>query len=246
MIIYKAVNKLNGNTYIGKTILSLHQRKTGHLNYVNNQNSETYFHRALRKHGIDNFEWSIIQTCITENHLNLAEQAYIELYKMNGVKLYNMTEGGEGVRLCGEKNGFYGKKHSEETRDHWSEIRKGKNTGEQNANYQGKYSKGENNGFFGKNHTEETKSKVGKHHINQNYGLTGESHPMFGKTGKNHPQSKAVFQINKDTNEIIKEWESMTSAEKELKIRHISECCRGKLKISGGFKWAYVKNYPLE
>ena len=245
MIIYKAVNKLNGKVYIGKTILSLHQRKTGHLNYVNNQNSETYFHRAIRKHGADNFEWSIIQTCITETHLSLAEQAYIELYNMNGIKLYNMTEGGDGVRLCGEKNGFYGKKHSQETIDHWYEVRKGKTPSIETRKKLSDKSSGENNAMYGIRHPEELLKQIADKHRGKNYGVVGENHPMFGKTGKQHYRSIAIYQIDKNTNEIIKEWGSMNLAEKELSIRHISDCCKGKLKIAGGFKWAYVKNYPL-
>jgi len=66
-----------------------------------------------------------------------------------------------------------------------------------------------------------------------------------GKYGRDHHSSIAVYQIDKDTNKIIKEWGGIRLAERELKIRHISDCCKGRLKTAGGFKWAYVKNYPL-
>lgn len=31
----------------------------------------------------------------------------------------------------------------------------------------------------------------------------------------------------------------MIEAEKQLKIKHIYDCCNGKLKTSGGFIWRY-------
>jgi hypothetical protein len=41
--------------------------------------------------------------------------------------------------------------------------------------------------------------------------------------------------------EFIREWESATTAGRELGINNsrISECCRGKLKTAGGFIWRY-------
>ncbi|MFA6708407.1 MAG: hypothetical protein WCR79_01760 [Fusobacterium sp.] len=50
---------------------------------------------------------------------------------------------------------------------------------------------------------------------------------------------KSVKQIDTDTLEIIKVYKSMADAEKETGIpsNHISECCNGKRKSCGGFKW---------
>jgi len=55
MIIYKATNKNNNKSYIGKTIHSLHQRQTEHFNDAFNHNSKSYFHNALRKYGKELF-----------------------------------------------------------------------------------------------------------------------------------------------------------------------------------------------
>lgn len=41
-------------------------------------------------------------------------------------------------------------------------------------------------------------------------------------------------------NDFIKCWESITKAEKELKITHISMCCRGKRKSAGNYIWRYA------
>ena len=58
----------------------------------------------------------------------------------------------------------------------------------------------------------------------------------------NHGVYKKVIQINKDTKEIIKIYNSITEASKELKINKssISFCCKGKYKTSGGYIWKYA------
>jgi hypothetical protein len=51
---------------------------------------------------------------------------------------------------------------------------------------------------------------------------------------------KPVYQIDKNTNEIIREWESIKEAQIEYCIKSgITGCCKGKLKTAGGFKWKY-------
>lgn len=55
--------------------------------------------------------------------------------------------------------------------------------------------------------------------------------------------SKKVLQINLQ-DKIIKEWSSTKEAAKTLNISqgHISSCCNGNRKTTGGFKWKY-KNF---
>ena len=53
--------------------------------------------------------------------------------------------------------------------------------------------------------------------------------------------SKKVIQCDKQGN-FIKEWDSMTDVERELKIHcpNISKCCKGILKTTGGYIWKYA------
>ena len=55
--------------------------------------------------------------------------------------------------------------------------------------------------------------------------------------------SKPVFQIDKNTNEVIAEFPSIKEVQRQLGIMlsNISQCCRGKRNTDGGFKWAYKK-----
>ena len=58
----------------------------------------------------------------------------------------------------------------------------------------------------------------------------------------NHGVYKKVIQINKDTKEIIKIYNSIKEASKELKIdsSSISKCCKGKRKTAGNYIWKYA------
>lgn len=52
--------------------------------------------------------------------------------------------------------------------------------------------------------------------------------------------SKPIYQFNLN-GELLREWESITKASKELEINYvgISMCCRNKRKKSGGYKWSF-------
>lgn len=118
MLIYRALNKINGKSYIGKTEKTLEKRKEWHLASVK-QKSQFAFHRAIAKYGMDAFEWYVIDAADNLSDLNIKEQKNIQLYESFGTKGYNMTAGGEG------QTGWV---PSAETRALWSRQRKGKPT----------------------------------------------------------------------------------------------------------------------
>lgn len=94
MIIYMVKNKINGKIYIGQTTNSLYVRKKLHYK-KSKTNPETKFHRALKKYSEENFEWEIIVTTDSKEHLNELEIFYIQKYD-SFIRGYNMTLGGEG------------------------------------------------------------------------------------------------------------------------------------------------------
>jgi len=80
-----------------------------------------------------------------------------------------------------------------------------------------------------KPHTEESKQKMRK-----------PKPEGFGeKTSK--AQGIQVEQLDLDGN-FIKLWDSLTQASTTLKIKHISDACKGKRKTAGKFKWRYKNN----
>lgn len=131
MLIYRAFNKINGKSYIGKTEKTLEKRRDWHLASVK-QNSKFAFHRALAKYGAESFEWHVINVADSLSDLNIKEQQYIKLYESFGPKGYNMTAGGEGQS---------GWNPSDKTRALWSEQRKGRtpwNKGNEASKYKPK------------------------------------------------------------------------------------------------------------
>lgn len=85
--IYKITNTINGKTYIGQSS-NIEERWKKHK-YAND---DFAIHKAMRKYGIENFTFSIVEECATEE-LNNREIYWINYYNSleDG---YNMIPGG--------------------------------------------------------------------------------------------------------------------------------------------------------
>ena len=93
--IYKITNKVNGKCYIGQSInikkrLSQHKSQTYRNIHINK-----ILYQAIKKYGIENFTFDIIEKCET-NSLDDREKYWIEYYDSynNG---YNGAKGGKGI-----------------------------------------------------------------------------------------------------------------------------------------------------
>ena len=64
---------------------------------------------------------------------------------------------------------------------------------------------------------------------------------LKNKFGAEHPLSKPIIQFTKN-GEFIRKWDSIRDVERELGINqgNISNCCKGKLKLTGGYIWSYA------
>ena len=89
MFIYRITNTVNGKFYVGKTTKTLEERLQRHF-YSAKYGSQTYLHRAIRKHGHDKFIVEQLESNV--NDLDEAEERYIAELNPH----YNMTTGGEG------------------------------------------------------------------------------------------------------------------------------------------------------
>lgn len=114
--IYQVENKINGKRYIGKTVKTMMRRKTSH-EVEARRGSNLYFHRALRKHGLESFDWKVLSVSDDESKLNLLEQVWIKSLGTKVPNGYNLIDGGDGV---------IGHKHSVIAKAKMSKIRKGK------------------------------------------------------------------------------------------------------------------------
>ena len=130
----------------------------------------------------------IILFCENQEELLKKEEEYIAMY-INDPKCMNFNENSIGFssvnnpskllkgskilsdRVRGQKNGMYGKKHTEEFKDHLRKM-----------------NSGENGSFYGKKHTEEAKEKIRQKKIGKKFSpevieklkkrFPGTSHPM--------------------------------------------------------------------
>lgn len=134
MIIYKATNSINKKSYIGQTTRDIFTRMKRHLADTK-KGSSTYFHNSIRKYGIDNFSWHVLCQCDTKEEMDEMEFHYIKQYNTfvyPDKSGYNMTLGGDGTQLFGDKNGMYGKNHSKSSIEKMSDNRKGLTAGDKN------------------------------------------------------------------------------------------------------------------
>lgn len=93
--IYKITNTINQKVYIGQS-KQIEKRWMNHRVAAFNQYDEGYeypLYRAIRKYGLENFQFSVLEECSIDN-LNDREKYWINYYDscFNG---YNQTLGGE-------------------------------------------------------------------------------------------------------------------------------------------------------
>jgi len=109
-LVYIATNKINGKCYIGQTIQMLEKRKIAHRSSAF-LGSKFIFHKAIRKHGWNNFKWKIIRKCNDKHQLDEVELQYIKEYntlKPNGYNMTLNTCGNLGYDFSGENNPRFG------------------------------------------------------------------------------------------------------------------------------------------
>jgi predicted GIY-YIG superfamily endonuclease len=91
-LVYKVVNKTNGETYIGATTKSIENRMADHLQKAN-KGVGGCFQEAIATYGPEAFSWEQIDTANSADELAQKEKDYILEYdsKKNG---YNSDSGG--------------------------------------------------------------------------------------------------------------------------------------------------------
>ena len=116
----------NDNGYIGKTVEGLDKRWLRHR-YITNSGSDTHFHKAIRKYGVDSFKGVVLYIAFEkdDDHLYEVEEQLIADWDTfhNG---YNMNPGGKGSS-SGEDSNMWGKQHTTETKSAMSRAHSGKN-----------------------------------------------------------------------------------------------------------------------
>ena len=214
--IYKIENQLNKKCYIGQSI-NIEHRFAKHKC----AKDDFYIHRALKKYGIENFTFKILEEC-SQNELNDKEQFYIKTYNSLVPNGYNMIPGGsngaglaKGKSICQYSlNGDFiasyssAKEASEKTKlSHGTICACCRGERNHTGGYQWRYS---------------------------NSLLPLKKFQKIVQT-----KTKKIIQQIDMNNNIINEYSTLSAAGKsnQITISNISECCNGKRKTAGGFKW---------
>jgi group I intron endonuclease len=134
--VYGVRNKCNGKRYIGQTKQQKPEKRwKGHICDSKRLDKNCILYAAMRKYGIENFEFEVLAQCKTQEDLDECEKTLIKQYNTCVLDKdnwgYNMTRGGQGrpeglIRKSerekqkrnnsGEKNPMHGRKQSPETR----------------------------------------------------------------------------------------------------------------------------------
>jgi group I intron endonuclease len=141
-IVYKATAPSN-SCYIGITYRGLDKRKWEHYNRANKGETKTPFAKAIQKYG-DAIKWEVLHYNLSKQEAKDKEIFHIAELKNQGVRLYNITLGGdipwnsgktgykwssESIAKRTESRKNY--KHSEETKRRMSNSAKGRTFSEQ-------------------------------------------------------------------------------------------------------------------
>jgi len=245
-LIYVYKNKVTGKQYVGQTTQSFSVRHGQHLRANNNN----YFENALQKHTED-FEYHIVEEGVpTYDMLNELECHWIAKLNSFYPNGYNMTLGGKNREYTEQTRkkmsinhaDFTGGNHPQAKTVYQISLQTGEITAEYKAIIEAKKATGilhissvcrgkrkQAGGYFWSYTSEYDKEFV-------------RSISTGAKYGTDNPASRQVLQIDKDTNEIIAEFDTIREAGKALGListNNISTCCRGRLKTAYGFKWKY-------
>lgn len=220
--IYKIENLINHHVYIGLS-KDIPNRWRGHKSNYNNPNCKDYnmvIYKAMRKYGIENFTFEIIEEC-NEELLNQREQYWIAYYDSyyNG---YNSTLGGDESHIhLGKPIELY----------------------DLEGNYITTYSNiTEAAKAIGVSRSTIYGVLQGYRLSTKNYQFKIVDNTKIIKPYKSRQGGKLKVYQKDDNNNIINTFDSIKEAATTLKIDSstITKCCKGKLKHCGGFRWEYV------
>ncbi len=211
-IIYKAINKLTGKSYVGATIKTLESRIKDHLQKARKRVGGN-FQEAIRTYGAEAFEWVQIDTADTRNELAEKEKEYVIKFnaKEDG---YNSDRGG------GMKKNIY--RYDFETGVILSTF----------------YSLTEAAEFVGVDKKTISKACLGEVKICAGYSWSYTLSENFKP--EEDKRKKKVFQFYLH-GEFVRSYNSVSEASRFTGINSssIAKCCRGEYKFAGEFYWEY-------
>lgn len=227
--IYKIANKLNNDCYVGQSIdIKKRWREHKFRKIIRGIPSDNYhLYRAFRKYGIENFEFTILESVLDRNNLFEREVYWYKklkpiynqeypstiFYNEKGKRVYQISK--DKLKIV---DIFFNSQDAQrKTKINSSNIRK--------CCSRKTISAGGYYWCFEKDYSIDWKPVEEKPHII----CKGQ-------------EEKSVAQIDLKTGEVIKIFKSAKIASKETKAQRskISNVCNGKRKTSAGYRWKFV------
>lgn len=267
--IYKITNIKNNKIYIGQTKNFPQRRWTEHKRDYGD--GDTYLYNAMKKHGVENFKFEVIESDINIEDLNDREIYWIE--KLNSFcdygKGYNLTKGGgqnqEISEATKEKHrynaahGITGHTHIPRELVYTESVRQRMSQSQRKRVYSEEELKrrkenalwNEANPFYGRHHSEETKNKLSEIMKNRDVNITEKcasslknyykthDHCFKGKFGKDSSRHKELYQYDKDYR-LIKIFETKGQAMEQLGIKghsNLNKAIQSK-RLYKGYYWS--------
>jgi len=253
--IYRIINKISKKCYIGETkCKDVTRRWNQHKQTIEINKGCPALRDAVKKYGIDNFEFSVLIICFDDERFK-HEIEYIKKYNSVVPNGYNLTNGGEG-------GGFQGKTHTEEVKNGIKnklkqkyidnpelkkqlsernkiimsnhQVRENIKNGILNSEKMKKNIEDKRTGNYKKNkHTEEAKTKISE--SLKKYYASNVKNELNNKIGTKIKQ----YDMN---NNLLNEYTSISDASRKTSVPKSSLLVHLKdnTKTGGGFIWKYA------
>ncbi len=216
--IYQIKNLINGHCYVGQSV-DIEKRWEDHTYTVNNSKLLAYhypLYRAIRKHGIDNFYFSVLEEVKSSDDLTARELFWYD--KLNPA--YCQMSPQDNISSVRKRPVVAISPDTFEVVARYdSMVEAGKMVSTRPANI--------------KRVCDGRSAKARGHYWCYETDIDTWTKPIDHKGGK------AIYQIDKQTGEIIAEYESLSDAERKTGITfgNISNNIRGYNKSAGGYVW---------
>ena len=246
----------NGKRYVGQTCQRLRARWNNGKKYYD----QSYFGRAIKKYGWENFKHEILCVVHHKSVADLFEQYYIAKYDtFHHDHGYNLTKGGGGTlgrKMTPEeieklRQLNIGRPRTEEERRQISETLKegyasgrikAKPMSEENRTKLSEERTGEGNPMYGKHHTQEAAKRIGSFHRGRKRNSETKRRISEARYNSDKIKRCPVDQYDLDGN-LVGHYESLKDAQEKtgFAASNIGSCARGKYKQAYGFIWRYAE-----
>lgn len=217
--IYKVENLINGNCYVGQSV-DITTRWNDHMWVANKEYRHEYeypLYRAIRKYGIDNFGFEILEEVYSKDDLTSRELYWYEKLKPE----YNQMKPTESSSY--KRPVFAIDMNTLKISKRYDSL---KQAAEDTRTSSGNIHKALNGDVI---------------HLKGFYWCYEENYDSWKPRKSKRGNGKPVIKIDLETDEELEYFETITDAAKSVNTNasSILYVCEGKNKTSKGFKWKY-------